>query len=101
MIKIDVEGLELQVLKGGKDFFERHRFPPILFEAWGNDWFVNERRELLTYLLSMGYEITSFGTDDYVAQHPQNPVRVDFKTDEQGVIQMAMTHLPAEQLAAI
>ncbi|MDG1156753.1 MAG: FkbM family methyltransferase [Litorivicinaceae bacterium] len=35
LIKIDVEGLEFEVIKGAKKFLARHYFAPILFEAWG------------------------------------------------------------------
>jgi FkbM family methyltransferase len=37
LIKIDVEGCELNVLKGGVNYLENNNFPPILFEAWDLD----------------------------------------------------------------
>lgn len=89
LIKMDVEGYELMVLKGANRFLEKHRFPPILFEAWGNEWFVNERQELLLYLMGLGYEIIRFGGDDYVAQHPLHGVQVNFFKTDKGSITMS------------
>lgn len=86
LIKIDVEGFELNVLKGGAGFLEHHKYPPILFEAWSFDWFKEGRGALLGFLEKLGYKITSFNTSDYVAQHPSNSVSVTFTMQENGSI---------------
>ena len=57
LIKIDVEGLELKVLSGGQQFLEKHSYPPLLLEAWSNDWFEKDRKELLDFIEGLGYEI--------------------------------------------
>lgn len=88
LIKIDVEGYELNVLKGGTKFLERHCYPPLLFEAWVEEWFAQERTELLGFIAKLGYEITLNIRAEYVAQHPANPVRVDFQRQEGGGINM-------------
>lgn len=85
-IKIDVEGHELNVLKGAVNFLNRNNFPPILFEAWSFDWFKDERAELLTFVKNLGYEVFPFGLSDYVAQHPENAIRVDFSIADDGMI---------------
>lgn len=36
IIKIDVEGMELEVIRGGLGWLTRSQFPPILFEVWGD-----------------------------------------------------------------
>jgi FkbM family methyltransferase len=82
LIKIDVEGYEINVLKGGAQFLETHKFPPILFEAWNFDWFKEKRDELMQYITRLGYNITSISTMDYIAQHPGNPVEVKFSLRE-------------------
>lgn len=69
LIKIDVEGMELAVLKGGVEFLKRNSYPPILFEAWTHkSWFLPRRQELIDFLEQLGYAINSFGEDN-VAIH--------------------------------
>jgi FkbM family methyltransferase len=87
-IKLDVEGHELNVLRGGINFLKNSSYPPIIFEAWEKEWFQKEREELLGFVKQLGYEITSLGDNDYIAQHQSNPVRVDFATHENGRVRM-------------
>lgn len=59
-IKMDVEGAELEVLKGARETLERFG-PPILFESWG-EWKTDVdakglRTELFNYLTKIGYKI--------------------------------------------
>ena len=62
LIKIDVEGFEKEVLLGGLETLVKNKFPPIIFESWG-DWKENEgvpakqiRNELLDTLKKIGYK---------------------------------------------
>lgn len=86
LIKIDVEGMEINVLKGGVDFLRRTNFPPLLFEVWNTDWFATEKQSLIAFIQNLGYEITSLNISDYIAQHPLNPVAVDFIRNENGSV---------------
>jgi len=88
LIKIDVEGYDLKVLSGGVNLLESGNFPPILFEAWNFDWYQAEKDRLFEFLHRLGYEITLIFGDDYVAQHPANPVHIDFITDGNGRFNM-------------
>ena len=88
LIKIDVEGYELNVLKGGTQFLEQHSYPPLLFEVWEFPWFAKEKAELLNFCTRLGYEITLNIGNEYVAQHPSNPVKVDFQRQANGSINM-------------
>lgn len=88
LIKIDVEGLELQVLKGAVGFLEQHNFPPLLLEAWNLDWFKERRQALLDFLLTLGYGYFAV-MDEIIAQHPKHGRQVNFSVDAAGVIQMA------------
>ncbi|NGZ05252.1 MAG: FkbM family methyltransferase [Magnetococcales bacterium] len=91
LIKIDVEGYELNVLKGATDFLARHNYPPIIFETWSAPWFAAGRQELLNYIGQLGYAITVNIGDEYVAQHPGNPVRVEFLQQDNGMVNIVRT----------
>ena len=66
LIKIDVEGMELDVIKGGLETLKKNGYPPILFESWeSRDWFLPRRQELFSFLESLGYEVTSMGEDNF------------------------------------
>jgi FkbM family methyltransferase len=70
LIKVDVEGHELEVLKGAEETIEMNNYPPIIFEAWNwKPWFEPKRKQLFEYLTDMGYEITEGGNNN-LAQHP-------------------------------
>lgn len=60
LIKIDVEGMEEKVLRGGIGTIIRNNYPPILFECWSptDDNMTQEKRDsLFNFLKSLGYEI--------------------------------------------
>jgi FkbM family methyltransferase len=88
LIKIDVEGLELQVLQGGSDFLKRHNYPPLLLEAWTGDWFAAERQQLLDYIVQLGYATFTIG-DELICQHPQYPRQIRFTVTSEGTINIA------------
>jgi FkbM family methyltransferase len=57
-IKIDVEGHELDVIKGLKDTIIRNDFPPILFESFHKFLYLENNANItLDYIKSIGYEI--------------------------------------------
>ena len=89
LIKIDVEGFELSVLRGGCGFLEKNNYPPLLFEAWNFEWFKEGKEQLLSYISEIGYKITNFGTTDYIAQHPKNSREIIFQADSNGSIKMS------------
>lgn len=59
-IKIDVEGMEYNVLLGGVGTIVRNNFPPILFECWnvGECGMTEEKRnQLFCFVKGLGYTI--------------------------------------------
>jgi len=72
LIKIDVEGHELEVIKGGIKTIKANHYPPIIFEAWNwKPWFEPKRKALFEYLRGHGYDITEGGNNN-LAQHPDH-----------------------------
>ena len=74
LIKIDVEGMELAVIRGALKTLFDNEYPPIFFEAWTfKEWFQPKRKELIELLESLGYKITQMGENN-LAQHTSKPM---------------------------
>jgi FkbM family methyltransferase len=72
LIKIDVEGHELEVLRGGIETIKANNYPPIIFEAWTwKPWYQEKRKALFDYLEGHGYKIEQLGENN-LAQHPKH-----------------------------
>ena len=72
LIKIDVEGHELEVLRGGLETLKANNYPPIIFEAWTwKPWYQEKRKALFDYLKELGYHIQELGENN-LARHPKH-----------------------------
>jgi FkbM family methyltransferase len=72
LIKIDVEGHELEVIRGAGRTIKENNYPPIIFEAWTwKPWYQEKRKKLFSLLEKMGYEIQQLGENN-LAQHPKH-----------------------------
>jgi FkbM family methyltransferase len=72
LIKIDVEGHELEVLQGGVETIKANNYPPIIFEAWTRKpWYQEKRKALFDYLKELGYHIQELGENN-LARHPKH-----------------------------
>jgi FkbM family methyltransferase len=65
LIKIDVEGMELEVIEGAVDTINRCS-PMLIFEAWRTDWFAEHRTKVMQFVESLGYSLTVMN-DDIIA----------------------------------
>jgi FkbM family methyltransferase len=61
LIKIDVEGCELDVLKGAKCTVDKWK-PTIMYEVWNEDWYKDQKETLFDYTKNvLNYKITPIG----------------------------------------
>lgn len=85
IIKIDVEGYEYNVIKGGDKFLKENLYPPIIFEVWESESFNEKRQKLLALVEELGYEISFIVQENYIAQHKSN-IQLKFITMEDGSV---------------
>ena len=79
LIKIDVEGHELEVIRGAGKTLKDNNYPPIIFEAWAwKPWFEPKRKKLFSLLEKLGYEIQQLGQNN-LAQHPKHKEKMNEK----------------------
>jgi FkbM family methyltransferase len=59
LIKIDVEGMEINVLRGALDTLRNSNYPAIIFESFDLPEYASAREELFGFLKELGYLITT------------------------------------------
>lgn len=57
LLKINVEGHELEVIKGAQNTLKNSNYPPIVFECWPSHRYESKRNDVMNYLTSIGYKI--------------------------------------------
>jgi FkbM family methyltransferase len=82
LIKLDVEGMEIDVLHGGLKRLAADGFPPILFESLST---VSNSESVGSLLMSLGYQLTKYAEADWLAQHPNWETMINLIVNEGGV----------------
>jgi FkbM family methyltransferase len=73
LIKIDVEGMELEVLRGGNNLLAHHEYPPLVYECWQHfDWYKPKAKELDDYVRGMGYITHTLGNTIFSVHEDSN-----------------------------
>ena len=68
IIKLDVEGFELEALMGAVATLKSHNWPTIIYEDWDYDWYAPKSENIRFLLEELGYLITK-AADTCIAQH--------------------------------
>ncbi|KAA0592401.1 FkbM family methyltransferase [Azospirillum lipoferum] len=86
LLKLDVEGMELPVLKGAAETLTRSGYPPVLFELWDVSYLpgIRDAQEaLLSHLDGLGYEVLILG-ETAIAQHRSHGIYLRARQEDDG-----------------
>jgi len=72
LIKIDTEGMELEVIEGAVGTLFRNQFPAIIYEAWDVDWYAGKKEKIEALLKVLGYTLIKFTNENSLAWHSSN-----------------------------
>lgn len=88
LLKIDVEGMEQEVILGAAATLTASSFPPLVFESWSNNeapWFKDKRAATLSSIGDLGYRYAVAGNVG-IALHPEHPRQFDVVASSDGRI---------------
>ena len=77
-LKIDVEGYELEVIKGATTTLMENNFPPFIFDTFPDPWYKDDHDLLLAFVRSLGYKvhpISGYKNMYLASDHPLRPQR--------------------------
>lgn len=85
LIKVDIEGYELEFFNGSFETIKKNNFPPIIFELWGGrDWYAEKAEQTKNTLTNWGYQFEVFGRE-ILAQHPKHPIKCKVSRDGKNI----------------
>jgi FkbM family methyltransferase len=99
-IKIDAEGFELEIIKGGLHTLENNNYPYILFEAWPDDWYKEKREEMIAFLKELGYKIHKLRGNDNMYLAADHERRLLIEENDKTNAETNAEKLAAEQAEA-
>lgn len=91
LLKIDVEGCELEVLRGATATLENSGWPPVLFELWDTrqfPWYAEKRAATLAQFDTLGYRCHVFGQTG-LALHAGHPRRFSVHQESGGALRLS------------
>jgi FkbM family methyltransferase len=56
VIKVSAPGMELEVLTGANETISMSKHPPVIFEAWSNEWYKYQKEAIIDFFQKHGYE---------------------------------------------
>jgi FkbM family methyltransferase len=94
LVKIDVEGHELEVIKGMEQYLRRSGYPPLIYEEWDHEWYKEKRLKTVQFLHDIGYTNISFdvGYKNFLAQHEATTkARIQLERSDVDMIKVSIT----------
>ena len=86
LVKVDVEGYELDVFNGGMNFLKANKYPPIVYESWTQfEWYQETAEEIKSLLTEVGYNLEVFG-NTVVAIHADASFKLVSQDGPQGKV---------------
>lgn len=94
-MKIDVEGFELEVLKGASETLKNNNFPPFIFEAWQDEWYKSDKDALIKYIKELGYKVHQLSGANNMFLAADHPERNKKREEAEEVVEESPYNIPS------
>jgi len=100
LLKISVEGHELEVITGALQTLVNNNFPPFIFESWKDtSWYQDKKEKLFDCIRKIGYKIITIGGCDNTYLAADHPLRVPHSAKLAAHISKIVVGLPLGDVA--